>query len=821
MSQSHLTLDFPITSPADAKALAEELPPLMSDLAKAQGDVGTVHFSRFMVAGDEKLLFPSNVDGDAEGHNIERLLERAGPVFDAIFKHVEDPPATPVANNSAAVSKWLKQHNHVSIAPYSAFEEASVRDIKGAARAAGFTDHTQQNTFLTYMSAKSGPEALALKQASSALQDKARKGSGSIGTLHFSHWVLFENNCIAFFTIYDGDFEKYIQDFADQIGHTFDLVFAHISGAPPTPVAKNAKAFLQWAAENNHPAIGFYSAYPGLGVQDIRALLAQVAIEHRCIAVALDGHESGSIKRYLLAKQDKTQVAPAREGEGILRRILGRHEPPKTDADPRAMEKSGLDLADIQGLILRRYRMLMVRHFLLTVGIPAQARRQLRRLVSGDESDVPQITTAEDWHVGFEPGPGDNLTEAPRRKPDYCLNIGITWPGLVALEIRERVPALSFKSFGAFIEGAAQRAELIGDTGAGSPQKWIGAFGKGLDHVLVTLHAISPEAMKSYSDRLSAWFADGNAFQEIWRQDGMALMEMQNGQPVPTSKIHFGYTDGISMTTIRGGPERYRPDHQQPCEPWLFVLREDAENYEVPEPRELGLNGSFAVFKKIETDVVGFETFLQSNKDKIDPELLAAKMCGRWRNGVPLALSPDTDSPAGGIAPEQLDNFEYVNADGSGDPRGIRCPVGAHIRRVNPRGQPIAGQGLPGGSNNSHRLIRRGLPYGPAYDPTKPYDGIERGILFYFINSNIENQYEFVQRRWVNDSEFAGAVRLHPKSKDPLIGTKDPAESIFVIPKANGEPPIEITGLSTFVTTKATTYLFLPSITAIKFIANL
>ena len=112
--------------------------------------------------------------------------------------------------------------------------------------------------------------------------------------------------------------------------------------------------------------------------------------------------------------------------------------------------------------------------------------------------------------------------------------------------------------------------------------------------------------------------------------------------------------------TIRGGPEQYHPDHQQPCEPWLFVLREDAENYEVPEPRQLGLNGSFAVFKKVETDVVGFEDFLQSNKDKIDPELLAAKMCGRWRNGVPLALSPDTDSPAGGISPEQLNDFEYV-----------------------------------------------------------------------------------------------------------------------------------------------------------------
>ena len=164
---------------------------------------------------------------------------------------------------------------------------------------------------------------------------------------------------------------------------------------------------------------------------------------------------------------------------------------------------------------------------------------------------------------------------------------------------------------------------------------------------MVTLHAISPEAMTTYSDRLSALFSEGNAFREIWRTDGMALMETVDGKTVPTFRVHFGYTDGISMTTIRDGPERYTADHQQPCDPWLFVLQDDAENYFVPEPRELGLNGSFAVFKMVETDVVGFENFLQSKKDQIDPELLAAKICGRWRNGVPLALSPETDTLQG------------------------------------------------------------------------------------------------------------------------------------------------------------------------------
>jgi deferrochelatase/peroxidase EfeB len=463
----------------------------------------------------------------------------------------------------------------------------------------------------------------------------------------------------------------------------------------------------------------------------------------------------------------------------------------------------------------------MVRHFLLKVQTPAAARTLLGRLVSGDENDAPQLTTAEEWQVGFAPGPSDNPATGPRRKPDYCLNVGITWPGLVALEVPERVPTLSFKSFGAFVAGAAARAATVGDTGPHAPEHWVGGFGTGNDHVMVTLHALSLEAMRHYSTRLAALFAAGNAFEQLWHGDGMALLEIQDGKPVPVPKTHFGYTDAISITTIRGGPERSLPDRQEPCEPWLFVLLDEAENYYVPEPPELGRNGSFGVFKMMSQDVVGFENFLQSHKDKIDPELLAAKICGRWRNGVPLALSPDTDSPPGGIRPEQLNDFEYVNKDGSGDPKGLRCPIGAHIRRVNPRGQPVTGQGRPGSRNNSHRLIRRGLPYGPVYIPGQPDDGIERGLLGYFINAHIENQYEFVLKQWVNDAEFVGVVRLNPKSKDVLIGTNDPADSVFDIPQAGGAPPLKVTGFASFITTRAVAYCFLPSVTALKFISGL
>ena len=274
MSQSFVVIDFPIKGAAVAKALPDELPPLMPDLAKAQDDLGTVHFSRFMVEGDEKLLFLSDIDGETDEH-IDRLVENAGPVFDAIFAHVADPPPTPVADNPERVIKWLKRHVREPLDTYFAYDEASVQDIEDCARAAGVTGNTTQGVLLTYMTFKSRLQAFAVKLVAGALVGKkSDKASDSIGTLHVAHFVPFEHNHIGFFTVFDGDMEKYFQDFADKGAYIFDTLFPHVEGAPPTPVGKNARAFYQWGLDNNYPPIGFYSAYPGLSVQDVKALLA-------------------------------------------------------------------------------------------------------------------------------------------------------------------------------------------------------------------------------------------------------------------------------------------------------------------------------------------------------------------------------------------------------------------------------------------------------------------------------------------------------------------------------------------------------------------
>jgi hypothetical protein len=272
--QNHLTITFPIKSPADAKALADELTPLMPNFAKAQDAVGSVHYSRFMELDDETLLFLADIDGDVEKLSGD-LAKSGGPVFDAIFKHVENPPSTPVAGNSEAFVKWVRQHQTHPLVSYSAYENSSVQDVKSSARAAGFTGSSEQRPLLLPLPLKSSLGAFTLEQlVLRATAGKMTKGADVVGTLHFAHFVPLANNRLGFFTIYDGSFEKYMQDFTEKIGPIFDTLYEFVKDAPPIPVAKNPEAFAKYTAAGNLPPIGFYSAYPGLAVQDIRALLA-------------------------------------------------------------------------------------------------------------------------------------------------------------------------------------------------------------------------------------------------------------------------------------------------------------------------------------------------------------------------------------------------------------------------------------------------------------------------------------------------------------------------------------------------------------------
>jgi len=273
MSQNHFTLSFPLKSPADAKVLAEQLPPLMPGLSQAADSIGRIHYSRFTVLSEKTLLFLADFDGEF-GPLMADLAKQAGPVFDAIFQHVDNPPPTPVADHAEAFVEWTASHLVHAVNLYTAYPEVTAKEIKALASAADVSGSGELHPFLVILPIKSKLAFIEVQLILRARGHGTTKDLDKVGTPHFAQFVPLEDNQIGFFTVYDGSFEKYIADFTKNIGPVFDLIFKFTKNPPPSPCRKHLQEFIDFAAGANRTPIGFYQAYPGLSVQDIHALIA-------------------------------------------------------------------------------------------------------------------------------------------------------------------------------------------------------------------------------------------------------------------------------------------------------------------------------------------------------------------------------------------------------------------------------------------------------------------------------------------------------------------------------------------------------------------
>jgi deferrochelatase/peroxidase EfeB len=444
-----------------------------------------------------------------------------------------------------------------------------------------------------------------------------------------------------------------------------------------------------------------------------------------------------------------------------------------------------LPIADIQGLILRSYGMDALSVVVLRVNKAAEARRALGALA---------VTSGVPWTV----------------KPEACLNVALTYEGLTALQL----PRDSLASFpDEFVQGAVARAAEVGDIGASAPEHWKPALTQPGVHVLVLLFAQTAAIRDREQARLSA----------AWGGDGvLSTITVLQGDMLPGQVAHFGYRDGFSQPTIAGGLPSPIADVLPAVPAGSFVLGYQSQfrdfTYPVPVPNELGANGSFLALRLLEQNCAAFEALLAEAPAKygISGEELAAKIVGRWRTGVPLALSPETSSPSPEIPLDQINSFDYAptaaHPETFDDRQGYRCPIGAHMRRNNPRNAIVAGN-----SGLRHRLVRRGLPYGPPFDPANPDDGVERGLLGLFIGVSLKDQFEFLMSEWVNGDIFAPGLS---GTKDPLLGNSAAGTGKFTIPRP-GAKPIVVSGFSQFVTTRGAAYVFLPSLTALQHIARL
>ncbi|MGI9079547.1 MAG: Dyp-type peroxidase, partial [Acidimicrobiales bacterium] len=338
---------------------------------------------------------------------------------------------------------------------------------------------------------------------------------------------------------------------------------------------------------------------------------------------------------------------------------------------------------------------------------------------------------------------------------------------------------------------------------------------------------------------------------DLGEERGVVEVGVEHGAENTTFKEHFGFSaDGLSQPIVQG----IRSEDSEP-NAWVvrtgeFVLGYLNELGHYPpspgvaaehDPRavlptfpddglpgfgDFGRNGTYLVYRKLHQDVAGFWRHVHDSVPRAPTgsresamAALAAKYLGRWPSGAPLVLAPDADDSTLG----DRNDFMYRPID----PDGLACPVGAHIRRANPRDgfRRIADTAEESIRNsNQHRILRRGISYGdPLFAKEEVErghapidlvdDGRPRGLHFLAVNSDIQRQFEFVQETWLNNGNFNGLV----DNRDPLVGDNDGSGTMTIQRR-----PVRrrVRDVPRFVHVRGGAYLFLPSITALRFLGG-
>lgn len=429
---------------------------------------------------------------------------------------------------------------------------------------------------------------------------------------------------------------------------------------------------------------------------------------------------------------------------------------------------------------------------------------------------IEDAALARAWLRGLEVA---SLAQARASHLARVCQIAFTAAGLQALGV-DATPEAGFDP--QFIDGLAgdeRRSHRLGDEGANAPAQWQWGGGTREPHVLVML--------------LAADFAIGALTRELRDAAVAAGCAVLQGDPTTTvlGREPFGFADGLSQPEfdwvgeLTPGGARDRDYRNRLAMGELLLGYPNEYGFVGDYPQNLGHNGSYLVYRQLAQDVTGFWQFLteQAGLEKQAGDgavALAERMVGRQIDGDPLP----------GVEPATI--------DGEGDPRnaflfradpdGAICPVGAHIRRVNPRSSDdpqgrhgffrdlVSSVGLSGtamhdavASARFHRLVRRGRPYGPAISPQDAMHGgggEESGLHFLCLNANLARQFEFVQGAWAASAKFAGLAA----EQDPLLGNRLAGDSFSYV--NSGSCPRLIAGLPQFVTARGGAYFFLPGL---------
>jgi Dyp-type peroxidase family len=339
--------------------------------------------------------------------------------------------------------------------------------------------------------------------------------------------------------------------------------------------------------------------------------------------------------------------------------------------------------------------------------------------------------------------------------------------------------------------------------------------------------------------------------QQIAGVSGVTVVHRDVGEDLRGSREHFGFQDGISMpglygeyphsvhglvpvTTRYGVPPVGGMEFGKPGQPLVwpgrFIVGSPAFSGEAPaDDGSDWNNGSFLVYRRLVQDVRAFyddtEAMAIRLADKV-PSVTGAQVrefiVGRTQDGQSLMRVGAGEETTNSInhffyamptPPLQLGE-EHIAGVAEADVVGKRCPFWAHVRKVNPRD----GQSDLSEETRNLQLLRRGVPFGPAYDHDDEFtltNKAERGLLFLSYQRHISEQFESLNSHWMNQFDVPAGG-----GHDLLVG--QPLKSGAFTERRADWPGTEeqLVATRNWVHATGGAYLFAPSLATLNKVAT-